>query len=110
MSETTPRPTPRTRPEPGQIYPEHFVRVYEFIEEYIQTNKFPPSNREMVDAGLASSTSVLRYYYERMEKYGMIEIIPKIARGMRIFPRSKWKKNPQPVEIKQEKEPVHEYA
>ena len=95
-----PDPTPtiriyrgRSQTAPGESYPAHLVAMYEFIEGYIAVNQYPPTNREMVDHKFAKSTSVIRFYYERMILYGMIEVIPGIARGIRIHPRKEWKKN-----------------
>lgn len=102
---------PRTRIVPGERYPRHLVLMYEFMEKYIKENQYPPTNREMVDHGFAKSTSVIRFYYGRMEEYGMIQYIPGISRGIRMHPRTDWKKHENiqsPIIISMEKlnEPV----
>ncbi len=95
-------PTPVTAPRiyrgksqtaPGETFPKHLVAMYDFMEAYKAVNGYPPSNREMVNHKFAASTSVIRFYYDRMVMYGMIEVIPGIARGIRLHPKKEWKKH-----------------
>ena len=75
----------------------HLVAIHRFMEEFWKEHRYGASNRDIVEAGFASSTSVVRYYYDRMEKLGMISI-PRIeidgrkftpARGIILLPLSK---------------------
>lgn len=101
---TQPVPTPviksapriyrgKSQTAPGETFPKHLVEMYEFMEAYKAVNGYPPSNREMVDHKFAASTSVIRFYYDRMVAYGMIEVTPGIARGIRLHPKKEWKKH-----------------
>lgn len=93
--------TPRTRETTqGSDIPKLFVTMHEYITEYQKQNGYPPSLREMAGLeehnsdtyqnGFATSTSVIRYYYARMEKLNMVRIIPRISRGIQPIPRRKW--------------------
>lgn len=83
---------PRTAVATDREVPEHFERMVDYMREYRNHHGYVPSNREMVEAGFGSSTSVVRYYYDRMAELNMIQIDKGIARGIRILPRSQWKK------------------
>jgi hypothetical protein len=76
--------------EKDEKYPTHLIEMYKFMERYRKKNGFVPSNREMVEEGYGSSTSVIRYYYDRMEEFGMIQCSYKIARGICLFTRDDW--------------------
>lgn len=65
---------------------EKLLSIYHWIEQYIESHGFPPSNMELVDAGFAGSTSVIRYYYSRMIEMDMLKLEPNIARGIRLLP------------------------
>ena len=95
---------PRTRILPGEVYPAHLIAMYNFMEEYVKKNQYPPSNREMVDNEFATSTSVIRHYYDWMQRFGMIEVVPGISRGIRLHPRTDWQKHEtkQPVKVNME--------
>lgn len=81
---------PRTSVTEGRTVPEHYERMVDFMAKYRRLHGYMPSNREMVEAGFASSTSVVRYYYGEMVDYNMIQVDFGIARGIRIMPRNKW--------------------
>ena len=98
----------RTHLKEGEIVPEHLKAMYEFIESYKKEFGYPPTNREMVENDFAGSTSVVRYYYDLMAEYNMLERIPTISRGIRLIPRHKWGRKPPKIQI--EKEPEHVYA
>lgn len=66
--------------------PAKLIDIYRHIEEYVRTHGYPPSSLEMVEAGFGSSTSVVHYFFLRMEQEGMMEITPRIARGIRLLP------------------------
>lgn len=92
--------TYKTRLLPGEDFPSHFVEMYNYMEAYVRKQGFPPSVRELTGLdeanadtyqnGFATSTSVTRYYLARMQDFGMIEITPRIARGIKLVPRKQW--------------------
>ena len=43
------------------------IKVLKVIEDYQNTNGFPPSIRDIQDMGKFSSTSVVNYYLEQLE-------------------------------------------
>ncbi len=52
---------------------ERHQRILDFLGEYQRENKYPPSIREIgVKTGI-SSTSVVNYYLDQLEKRGLIE-------------------------------------
>jgi len=63
---------------------ERHQRILDFLLEYQRENKYPPSIREIgVKTGI-TSTSVVNYYLDQLEKKGMIERDRKISRGVRL--------------------------
>ncbi len=63
---------------------ERHQRILDFLQEYQHANKYPPSIREIgVKTGI-SSTSVVNYYLDQLEKRGLIERDRKISRGVRL--------------------------
>jgi len=63
---------------------ERHQRILDFLQEYQRENKYPPSIREIgVKTGI-SSTSVVNYYLDQLEKRGLIERDRKISRGVRL--------------------------
>jgi len=66
--------------------PEYLLKMYAFMQEYFKKNQRHVAISELVDAGFATSTSVVRYYFERMEEFGMIERTFGISRGVKILP------------------------
>jgi repressor LexA len=63
---------------------ERHVRVLEFLVKYQSENGRPPSIREIGDAAKISSTSVVNYYLEQLEKMGYIERDGRVSRGLRL--------------------------
>lgn len=59
-------------------------KILEFLKEYQGENKYPPSIREIGEKTGISSTSVVNYYLDQLEKLGMIERDRKISRGVRV--------------------------
>jgi repressor LexA len=55
-------------------------RVLEFVKEYIKENGYPPAYRDIVDAGVVSSTSVADYNLKKLEGRGDITRSPGKAR------------------------------
>lgn len=64
----------------------HLLHLYRHIESECAYRGYPPSNRELVDAGFAKSTSTIRWYFDRMADLGMLEVQPRISRGVHLLP------------------------
>lgn len=60
------------------------IRVLKFLAEYQSENGRPPSIREIGDAASISSTSVVNYYLDQLEKMGYIERDGRVSRGLRL--------------------------
>ncbi len=87
-------PTLKPRTPRQYFNPQRLIEIYRHMEAYQKKHGFGVSNREMVLAGFASSTSVIRYYYGRMEALNMI-VQPKleidgrtisVSRGIQLLP------------------------
>lgn len=63
---------------------ERHIRVLEFLVKYQDENGRPPSIREIGDAAKISSTSVVNYYLEQLEKMEYIERDGRVSRGLRL--------------------------
>jgi repressor LexA len=63
---------------------ERHQKILDFLQEYQFANKYPPSIREIGEKTGISSTSVVNYYLDQLEKLGMIERDRKISRGVRL--------------------------
>jgi repressor LexA len=63
---------------------ERHQRILEFLQQYQRANKYPPSIREIGEKTGISSTSVVNYYLDQLEKRGLIERDRKISRGVRL--------------------------
>jgi repressor LexA len=63
---------------------ERHQKILEFLKSYQTANKYPPSIREIGENTGISSTSVVNYYLDQLEKMGMIERDRKISRGVRL--------------------------
>jgi len=59
-------------------------RILYYLQEYIDTKRYPPSIREIAEAVDASSTSVVFYNLDRLAQRGLIDVVPNIARGIRL--------------------------
>jgi hypothetical protein len=62
------------------------LAVYRFIQQYELEHKCAPSYTDIVNAELAPSTSVVKFFFDHMEKLGMISYQPGIARSVRALP------------------------
>jgi repressor LexA len=60
------------------------IKVLKVIEDYQNTNGFPPSIRDIQDLGKFSSTSVVNYYLEQLESTGHIKRSGHVSRGIRL--------------------------
>ena len=63
---------------------ERHQRILDFLLEYQRENKYPPSIREIGEKTGITSTSVVNYYLDQLEKMGRIERDRKISRGVRL--------------------------
>ncbi|MDP1716115.1 MAG: transcriptional repressor LexA [Anaerolineales bacterium] len=63
---------------------ERHQRILDFIASYQREHKHPPSIREIGEHCNISSTSVVNYYLDQLEKTGHIERDRKISRGLRL--------------------------
>jgi len=63
---------------------ERHQKILDFIASYQREHKHPPSIREIGEYCDISSTSVVNYYLDQLEKTGHIERDRKISRGMRL--------------------------
>lgn len=63
---------------------ERHQRILDFLKDYQRANKYPPSIREIGEKTGISSTSVVNYYLDQLEKRGLIERDRKISRGVRL--------------------------
>ncbi|MCL4528420.1 MAG: transcriptional repressor LexA [Chloroflexi bacterium] len=64
---------------------ERHQKILDFIEDYQRKYKHPPSIREIGENCGISSTSVVNYYLDQLEKSGHIERDRKISRGLRVI-------------------------
>lgn len=65
---------------------ERHQRILDFLEEYQKENKYPPSIREIGEKTGISSTSVVNYYLDQLEKQGLIERDRKVFRAVCVYP------------------------
>jgi len=63
---------------------ERHKKILAFLKEYQISNNYPPSIREIGENTGISSTSVVNYYLDQLEKMGHIERDRKISRGVRL--------------------------
>ncbi len=63
---------------------ERHQRILDFLQEYQRENRYPPSIREIGEKTGISSTSVVNYYLDQLEKRGLIQRDRKISRGVRL--------------------------
>jgi len=68
----------------SKVLGERHQKILEFLQEYQRANRYPPSIREIGEKTGISSTSVVNYYLDQLEKKGMIERDRKISRGVRL--------------------------
>ena len=59
------------------------IRILELLQTY-QDKGYPPSIREIGEQTGITSTSVVNYYLEQLEKWGYIERDRRISRGLRV--------------------------
>lgn len=59
-------------------------KILEFIQAFIRENRFPPTIREIGEKVSISSTSVVKYNLDALERKGYIERDGEISRGIRL--------------------------
>lgn len=59
-------------------------KMLDFIRDFLAENRFPPSIREIGETVGISSTSVVKYNLDALERKGHIERNPEISRGIRL--------------------------
>jgi repressor LexA len=64
---------------------ERHKKILVFLEKYQETYGYPPSIREIGDGTSISSTSVVNYYLDQLEKMGHIKREDHISRGIRLI-------------------------
>ena len=63
---------------------ERQAKMYAFLSDYINTNGFPPTVREIGEALGIPSTSQVSYYLRGLEQRGLINRESSISRGIRL--------------------------
>ena len=63
---------------------ERHRKILEFLESHQNKFGYPPSIREIGEKTGISSTSVVNYYLDQLEKMGYIERDRRISRGVRL--------------------------
>lgn len=69
--------------------PLKLLLIYRFIEAYIQQHTDSPAHEDLIEAGLASSASVVSYYYRIMGKLKMLTVTPRRPRSVHLLPLEK---------------------
>lgn len=63
---------------------ERHQKILDFVLAYQRENRYPPSIREIGEKTGITSTSVVNYYLDQLEKMGKIERDRRISRGVRV--------------------------
>jgi repressor LexA len=63
---------------------EKHIKVLEFLVKYQDDHGRPPSIREIGEKVKISSTSVVNYYLDQLEKMGYLERDDRVSRGVRL--------------------------
>lgn len=64
---------------------ERHIKILTLLDKYSDKG-YPPSIREIGEQTNITSTSVVNYYLEQLEKWGYIERDRRISRGLRVVP------------------------
>jgi repressor LexA len=59
-------------------------RILKFVGDYIESNGYPPTMREIASAADISSTSVVSYNLDRLEEAGYIVREREVSRGLKL--------------------------
>ena len=68
---------------------EKHIKVLEFVTKYQDEYGRPPSIREIGEKVKISSTSVVNYYLDQLEKMGYLERDTRVSRGVRLTDKVK---------------------
>ena len=60
-------------------------KVLAYIREFIDNHDYPPTVREIQVGCALSSTSVVKYNLESLERDGFIRLVPDVARGIELL-------------------------
>jgi repressor LexA len=71
---------------------ERHKKILEFLEDYQAQFGYPPSIREIGEKTGITSTSVVNYYLDQLEKNGWIARESHISRGIRLLRPVPWRK------------------
>ena len=63
---------------------ERHKKILDFLKEYQDREGYPPTIREIGEETGITSTSVVNYYLDQLEKMGKIERQRKISRGVKL--------------------------
>ena len=64
---------------------ENLIKLYEFIKEFILTNSYPPTVREMATEIGVKSTSTIAYYLDKLEAAGKIKKSASKNRALEVI-------------------------
>lgn len=67
----------------------HMLDVFIFIHGYKKNRDYSPSVRDILEGCHISSTSVVNYYVEQLQKLGYIDFLPHAARTLHLTQRGK---------------------
>lgn len=67
-----------------KVLSERQKKILEFIAQFTRENRYPPSLREIGEAVGISSTSVVNYNLNILEREGYIERDPLVSRGIKM--------------------------
>lgn len=59
-------------------------RIYDYIESYIEINKYSPSFREVANGVGLKSSSTIHTHLKQMKKDGYIDFVNTLPRTLRI--------------------------
>jgi repressor LexA len=71
--------------KPAKGLSERQKKILEVLENFQNQAGYPPSIREICDQADISSTSVVNYYLEQLERMGYIERDGRVSRGIRLI-------------------------
>ena len=63
--------------------------ILRFIEQFLEENGYPPTIREIGKACKISSTSVVNYNLNKLEREGFLIRDREVSRGLRLTPRAR---------------------
>ncbi len=73
---------------------EKIERVYQYVKDYLETNSFPPSVREICAECNIKSTATAYAYLEKLQKQGLITKTPDKKRAFSLTQKSNFESIP----------------